>query len=91
MHAYPPWPFFEEDEITAVLNVLKSGKVNQWTGTEVVSFEKEFAQYLGVRHAIALANGSVALDVAFSVLGIGPGDEVIVTPRSFVASASCIV
>ncbi len=86
-----PWPAFEQDEINAVLNVLESGKVNQWTGTEVVSFEKEFAQYLGVRHAIALANGSVALDVAFSVLGIGPGDEVIVTPRSFVASASCIV
>lgn len=91
MHAYPPWPFFEEDEISAVLNVLKSGKVNQWTGTEVTSLEKEFAQYLGVGHAIALANGSVALDVALSVLGIGPGDEVIVTPRSFMASAGCIV
>ena len=86
-----PWPTFEQDEISAVLNVLKSGKVNQWTGTEVNSFEKEFAQYLGVGHAIALANGSVALDVALSVLGIGPGDEVIVTPRSFMASAGCIV
>ena len=91
MNKYSAWPVFEEDEITAVLNVFKSGKVNQWTGTEVVSFEKEFAQYLGVRHAIALANGSVALDVTLSVLGIGPGDEIIVTPRSFVASASCIV
>ena len=91
MSKYTPWPSFEEDEISAVLNVLKSGKVNQWTGTEVNSFEKEFAQYLGVGHAIALANGSVALDVALSVLGIGPGDEVIVTPRSFMASAGCIV
>ena len=91
MSKYTPWPSFEEDEISAVLNVLKSGKVNQWTGTEVTSFEKEFAQYLGVRYAIALANGSIALDVALSVLGIGPGDEVIVTPRSFMASAGCIV
>ena len=91
MNKYSAWPVFEQDEISAVLNVLKSGKVNQWTGTEVNSFEKEFAQYLGVGHAIALANGSVALDVALSVLGIGPGDEVIVTPRSFMASAGCIV
>ena len=91
MNNYPPWPIFEEDEITAVLNVLESGKVNQWTGAEVVSFEKEFAEYLGAKHAIALANGSVALDVALSILGIGSGDEVVVTPRSFVASASCIV
>ncbi len=90
MNAYPPWPSFEEDEIRAVIAVLESGRVNQWTGTEVVSFEREFARYLGVRHAIALANGSVALDMALSALGIGPGDEVIVTPRSFVASASCI-
>ncbi len=88
---FPSWPSFEPDELGAVLNVLKSGKVNQWTGAEVVSFEKEFAEYLGVRYAIAVANGSVALDIALSVLGIGPGDEVIVTPRSFVASASCIV
>ena len=91
MNKYSAWPVFEQDEISAVLNVLKSGKVNQWTGAEVNSFEKEFAEYLGVGHAIALANGSVALDVALSVLGIGPGDEVIVTPRSFMASAGCIV
>jgi len=91
MNSYPIWPFFDEDEITAVLNVLKSGKVNQWTGAEVTSFESEFAQYLGINHAVALANGSVALDIALSILEIGPGDEIIVTPRSFVASASCIV
>ena len=88
---FSPWPAFEQDEIRAVLGVLESGKVNQWTGIEVISFEEEFAQYLGVRHAIALANGSVALDIALTILGIGPGDEVIVTPRSFVASAGCIV
>ena len=88
---FPTWPFFADDETGAALGVLKSGRVNQWTGTEVVSFEEEFARHLGVRHATALANGSVALDTALKVLGIGPGDEVVVTPRSFVASASCIV
>jgi len=91
MHKFAPWPFFDEDEIRAVEEVLRSGKVNQWTGAEVISFEKEFADYHSVAHAIALANGSVALDLALSVLEIGPGDEVVVTPRSFVASASCIV
>lgn len=91
MIEFPPWPYFADDETSAALGVLKSGRVNQWTGTEVVSFEGEFARHLGVRHATALANGSVALDTALSVLGIGPGDEVVVTPRSFVASASCIV
>jgi len=84
------WPYFEEDEISAVVEVMRSGKVNQWTGTEVISFEREFADYLGIDHAIALANGSLALDLALIVLGVGLGDEVIVTPRTFVASASCI-
>ncbi|MFH0827787.1 MAG: DegT/DnrJ/EryC1/StrS aminotransferase family protein, partial [Candidatus Omnitrophota bacterium] len=84
------WPYFGRDEIRAVNRVLRSGKVNQWTGEEVFNFEKEYAQYLGVKHAVALANGSVALDIALLVLGIGPGDEVIVPCRSFVASASCV-
>ncbi len=84
------WPYFGEDEISAVERVLRSGKVNQWTGEEVRSFEKEYADYLGVKYAIALANGSLALDLALIVLGIGSGDEVIVSPRSFVASAGCI-
>jgi len=86
-----PWPFFTQDEIDAVNRVLRSGKVNYWTGEEGVSFEKEFAQFHGVKHAIALANGSVALELALHALGIGPGDEVVVTPRSYIASASCIV
>jgi len=64
--------------------------VNQWTGSEVISFEKEYADYVGVKYAVAVANGSVALDIALAILDIGPGDEVIVTPRSFVASASCV-
>jgi len=88
--SFSPWPYFGEDEIAAVTKVLRSGKVNQWTGSEVISFEKEYADYLGVRYAVGLANGSVALDLAMIALGIGPGDEVIVTPRSFVASVSCV-
>ena len=70
--------------------MLRSGRVNQWTGSQVYAFEKEYAGYLGVKYCVALANGSVALDIALLILGIGKGDEVIVTPRTFVASASCI-
>jgi dTDP-4-amino-4,6-dideoxygalactose transaminase len=87
---FAPWPCFSEDEIAAVTRVLRSGKVNQWTGQEVFSFEAEYARALGVKYAVALANGSVALDIALLALDIGPGDEVIVPSRSFVASASCV-
>lgn len=86
-----PWPHFDQDEIDAVVSVLKSGKVNYWTGTEVKSFEKEFAAYIGTQHAIALANGTLALELALVALNIGRGDEVITTPKTFVASASAIV
>jgi len=68
-----------------------SNKVNYWTGQECRRFEEEFAAWAGTNHAIALANGTVALDLALKGLGIGPGDEVVVTPRTFLASASCIV
>ena len=84
-----PWPHFEKDEVVAAAAVLQSGKVNQWTGKEVEQFQNEFAAYCGVKHAIALANGTLALELALKTLGIGPGDEVIVTPRTFIASASC--
>jgi dTDP-4-amino-4,6-dideoxygalactose transaminase len=84
------WPNFSDDEILSVAAVLKSGKVNQWTGSEVQNFQDEFAAFCGVKHAIALANGTVALELALYALDIGPGDEVIVTPRTFVASASCV-
>jgi len=73
--SFPPWPCFGDDEIEAVKRVLRSGKVNQWTGSEVTSFEKEYADFVGVKYAVALANGSVALDISLAVLGIGPGDE----------------
>ena len=88
---FPPWPSFSDDEIEAASRVLRSGRVNAWTGEECRAFEREFADWAGVRNAVALANGTVALDIAFRVLGIGPGDEVITTPRTFQASGSSIV
>jgi dTDP-4-amino-4,6-dideoxygalactose transaminase len=83
------WPYYAEDEIAAVVAVLRSGKVNYWTGEQIPAFEREFAQICGRKFAVALANGTVALELALHVLGIGEGDDVIVTPRSFIASASC--
>jgi dTDP-4-amino-4,6-dideoxygalactose transaminase len=88
---FAPWPHFDKDEIDAAAHVLASGKVNYWTGTEGREFEKEFANHTGTRHAIALANGSVALELALKTLGIAPGDEIITTPRTFVASASSAI
>lgn len=84
------WPVFEPNEIKAAVDVLKSGKVNQWTGSKVKQFEKDFANYVGTKHAIALANGTLAIELALYAIGLQPGDEVIVTPRSFIASASSI-
>ncbi len=86
----PGWPQFDDAQIEAVVSVLRSGKVNAWTGTKVAEFERAYANLLGRRHAIALANGTVALDSALYAMDLRPGDEVIVTPRSFVASASCV-
>lgn len=88
---FSPWPCFSPEEAEAVSRVLLSNKVNYWTGGECREFEREFAAWCGSRHAVALANGTVALDVALKALGIGPGDEVVVTPRSFIASVSCVV
>jgi dTDP-4-amino-4,6-dideoxygalactose transaminase len=86
-----PWPYFANDEIEAAVRVLRSGKVNYWTGQEGRKFEEEFAAFTGCKRAIALANGSVALECSLKALGIGPGDEVITTSRTFIASASCAV
>jgi dTDP-4-amino-4,6-dideoxygalactose transaminase len=88
---FSPWPCFSEEEAGAVAAVLRSNRVNYWTGEECRAFESEFAEWVGTRHAVALMNGTVALDVSLKALAIGPGDEVVVTPRSFVASASCVV
>ena len=89
--AFEPWPSFSQEEANAVSQVLLSNKVNYWTGQECREFEKEFAQFAGTQYAVALANGTVALDVALKALGIGSGDDVIVTSRTFLASASSIV
>jgi dTDP-4-amino-4,6-dideoxygalactose transaminase len=86
-----PWPYFEQDEVDAAVRVLASGKVNYWTGNEGKEFEKEYAAYTGRRHAITLANGTLALELALRVLGIGKGDEVVTSSRTFIASASCAV
>ncbi|MBK5264132.1 MAG: DegT/DnrJ/EryC1/StrS aminotransferase family protein [Alphaproteobacteria bacterium] len=86
------WPRYEEDEIAAVTDVLRSGRVNALVhGDRCRAFEAAFADFCGVPHAIALANGTLALELALRALGIGPGDEVIVPARSFFASASCVV
>tara|TARA_Y100001970_G_scaffold225607_1_gene278610 strand:- start:4831 stop:6015 length:1185 start_codon:yes stop_codon:yes gene_type:complete len=87
----PPWPVFSSEEVKASSEVLRSGQVNYWTGDQGKLFEKEFADNIGVNHAIALANGTLALDLALKGLGISSGHEVIVTPRSFIASVSCVV
>ncbi|GAB0150796.1 DegT/DnrJ/EryC1/StrS family aminotransferase [Marinobacterium sp. BA1] len=88
---FSPWPSFTEEEADAVRDVLLSNKVNYWTGQEGRHFEHEFAEYVGTEYAIALANGTVALDLALNALGVGAGDEVIVTSRTFLASVSSIV
>jgi dTDP-4-amino-4,6-dideoxygalactose transaminase len=88
---FPTWPEFDHEEIEAVTKVLLSGRVNYWTGNEGRIFEKEFASFIGVEHAVATMNGTVALEAALFALGIGQGDEVIVTSRTFIASASCVV
>ena len=88
---FSPWPSFTEEEADAARDVILSNKVNYWTGQETRSFEKEFAEWAGTDYAVALANGTVALDLALKALAIGAGDEVIVTPRTFLASVSSIV
>ncbi len=88
---FASWPYFAEDEMEAAINVLRSGKVNYWTGTEGRAFETEFALSTGCKHAVALANGTVALEAALKAVGVGAGDEVITTARTFIASASCAV
>ena len=89
--SFSPWPSFTPEEADAVHRVVMSNQINYWTGTETREFEKEFAAWCGTAHAVALANGTLALDVALKALGVGSGDEVVVTPRTFIASISCVV
>ncbi len=88
---FSPWPSFSEEEASAIQQVLLSNKVNYWTGQEGREFEKAFAAFSNCTHAVAVANGTVALNLALKALNIGDGDEVIVTPRTFLASVSSIV
>jgi len=88
---FAPWPSFSQEEADAVSRVLLSNKVNYWTGSECREFEREFATWAGSAKAISLANGTVALDLALRALDIESGNEVVVTPRSFIASASTVV
>ncbi|KAF7769390.1 hypothetical protein PUND_a0505 [Pseudoalteromonas undina] len=88
---FSPWPSFTQQEADAVSSVVLSNKVNYWTGTEGRDFEKEFATWTDSEYAVALGNGTLALDIALKALGVGAGDEIITTPRTFLASASSIV
>ncbi|KPH90371.1 aminotransferase [Pseudoalteromonas undina] len=88
---FSPWPSFTQQEADAVSRVVLSNKVNYWTGTEGREFEKEFATWADSEYAVALGNGTLALDIALKALDVGAGDEVITTPRTFLASASSIV
>jgi len=88
---FAPWPCFGQDEINAASSALMSGKVNYWTGNEGKQFEEEFAALVGSKYAVALANGTAALELSLHSLDIGPGDEVVVPSRTFIASASCVI
>ena len=85
------WPFFDDDETAAAMEVLRSGRVNYWTGEQARLFEQEYAAATGRRHGVAVANGTLALELALHAFGIGPGDDVITASRTYVASASCAV
>jgi len=85
------WPYYSEKEIAVANEVLRSGKVNYWTGDQGRKFEQEYANFCHVKYAVAVANGTVALELALRALGIGSGDEVIVPSRTFIASASSVV
>ncbi len=85
------WPQFDEKAIQGVVEVLRSGKVNYWTGRKGMEFEKQFAAWQGSRYAVAVSSGTAALHVALSALGIGPGDEVIVPSYTFIATSFAVV
>src|SRR5699024_4359261 len=89
--SFQPWPSFTQQEADAVSHVLLSNKVHYWPGTEAREFEKEFAQFADSKYAIAVSNGTTALDLALHALELQPDDEVIVTPRTFIASISSVV
>jgi len=87
----PGWPWFDEETIKAAMEPLRTGKVNYWTGPIGMEFEKRFAQWCGVKYGISTTNGTSALHTALGALNIGPGDEVITTPYSFIATCFCVL
>ena len=87
----PTWPWFDEETIKAVVDVLRSGKVNYWTGKKGIEFEEKFAKWCGAKYGISTSNGTSALHTALSALGIGPGDEVITVPYTFIATSFSVV
>ena len=89
--SFGQWPYFDDAQISVAAEVLRSGRVNAWTGEQTASFEHEFAAWCGTSHAIAMANGSLALSSAYLSIGLGVGDELITTPRTFIATASSAV
>jgi len=88
---FPPWPHFFDDEIEEVEKVLREGRVNYWTGNRGREFQERFARFCGAKHGIAVMNGTAALHVALAAAQVGPGDEVIVPPRTFVATAFSVL
>ncbi len=82
---------YTESQIKSVTRVLKNNKTNYWTGNECINFENEFSRYIGKKYSVAVANGSVALEIAIKTLNLKKNDQIIVTPRSFVISASCVL
>jgi len=88
---FSPWPSYTQEEVDSIERVILSNRVNYWTGKECRLFEKEFAEFSDSDYAVALSNGSVALELALIALDIGIGDEVIVTSRTFIASVSSVV
>lgn len=88
---FPMWPQFDPKSIEDVTEIIKSGKVCYWTGPRGMEFEEKWAEWIGAKMAISCTNGTAALHIAISSLGIGPGDEVIVPSYSFIASSFAIV
>lgn len=91
MTAFPPWPVFDQEMVAAATEVLTSGRVNYWTGGHGRAFEAELATFVDRRHALVLSNGTVAIELGLRALGVGPGDEVVVPSRTFIATASAVV
>jgi dTDP-4-amino-4,6-dideoxygalactose transaminase len=91
IYSHAPWPVYDDEQVEAAARVLRSGKVNYWTGTEGREFEREFAEFTGINHAVFVANGTLALELAIAALGLPPGSEVVTTPRTYIATSSTIV